>query len=363
MVSDSQMRIKALKSALADARFDAYLVTSVTSVYYFTGFLDIKDAPITLLVPVDQEPILYVSGLSYVTARDEAKNCIVKPVRMGEQFPNKILKELSMLRVRRVGFEALPAHSFLKFSKALKDVRFDPAADLVWKFRKIKSDAEIAHIRRAAAMADVGIKTAREILKPGISECEVAAEAEYAMRSIGSEAFAFDTIVVSGSRSAMPHGSCSTKKINLGDLVTIDLGAVYHGYRSDITRTMVVGKPSPKQTRIFNLVLNAQERAFKAIKAGAKAWQIDAIARRIINRGGYGKYFIHGLGHGVGLDIHEPPRLGPKSRDVLSRGNVITNEPGVYIPRFGGVRIEDTVLVHRNRAERLTQSPHEPIED
>ena len=357
------MRIKALKSALADAGFDAYLVTSVTSVYYFTGFLDVGYAPLTLIVPVDQEPILYVSELSSVTAKDEAKNCTVKPVRLGEQFPNKILKELSMLRVRRVGFEALPTHSFLKLSKALKDVRFDPNADLVWKFRRIKSDTEIAHIRRAAAMADIGIRTARKVLNSGIRECEVAAEAEYAMRSLGSEAFAFDTIVVSGSRSAMPHGSCSTKKIQLGDLVIVDLGAVYHGYRSDITRTMVVGKPSPRQSRIFNLVLNAQERAFKAIKADAKAWQVDAIARRIIKRGGYGKYFIHGLGHGVGLDIHEPPKLGPKSMDLLSKGNVVTNEPGVYVPGFGGVRIEDTVLVHKNGAERLTRSPREPVEE
>lgn len=357
------MRIKALKSALADAGFDSYLVTSVTSVYYFTGFLDIRDAPITLIVPVDQEPILYVPELSSVPARDEAKNCIVKQVRLGEQFPNKILKELSMLRVKRVGFEALLTHTFLRLSKALKDVRFDPAADLVWQFRKIKSDTEVAHIRSAAAMADVGIRTAREVLKPGMRECEVVAEAEYAMRSLGSEAFAFDTIVVSGSRSTLPHGPCSTKKIQLGDLVIIDLGAVYHGYRSDITRTIVVGKPSPRQSRIFNLVLNAQEKAFKAIKAGAKAWQVDAIARRIIKRGGYGKYFIHGLGHGVGLDIHEPPKLAPKSKDVLSKGNVITNEPGVYVPGFGGVRIEDTVLVRENRAERLTRSPHELVED
>jgi len=357
------MRIKALKRALPDAGFDAYLVTSVTSVYYFTGFLDIRDAPITLIVPVDQDPILYVSELSSVAARDEAKNCTVKLVKLGEQFPDKILKELTMLNVKRVGFEALLTHAFLKFTKALKKVSFEHNADLVWKFRKIKSDTEVAYIRRAAAMADVGVKTAREVLKPGIRECEVVAEAEYAMRSLGSEAFAFDTIVVSGSRSALPHGFCSTKKIQLGDLVIIDLGAVYRGYRSDTTRTIVVGKPSLRQSRIFNLVLTAQERAFKAIKAGVKAWQVDANARGIIKRGGYGKYFIHGLGHGVGLDIHEPPKLAPKSRDVLSKGNVITNEPGVYIPEFGGVRIEDTVLVHENRAERLTRSPHDLVKD
>lgn len=358
-MSGLQLRIKALKNALADTRFDAYLVTSVASVYYFTGFLDVKDATNTLIVPVDQEPILYVSELSYVAARAEAKNCTIKPVRMGEKFTNKILKALSMFKVGRVGFEALPTNLFLGLSKAMKEVRFDPQADLIWKFRKIKSDAEIAHIRKAAAIADAGIRTAWEALKPGISECEIAAEAEYAMRCLGSEAFAFDTIVVSGERTVMPHGYCSTKKIHLGELVTIDLGAVYQGYRSDITRTMVVGKPSPKQARIFNLVLDAQENAFRAIKAGVKAWQVDAIARRLIKRGGYGKYFIHGLGHGVGLDIHEPPRLGPKSMDVLSKGNVITNEPGVYVPGFGGVRIEDTVLVQKSGAESLTQTPHE----
>ena len=183
----------------------------------------------------------------------------------------------------------------------------------------------------------------------------MAAEIEYAMRSRGSEGTAFETVVASGPRSAYPHGCSTDRVIKSGDSVVLDLGAVYSGYRCDITRTLIVGEPSSRQAAVLKLLMEAEEEAFRAIREGVRARDVDMSARRIIEDGGFGEYFIHGLGHGVGLDIHEPPRLSSESEDVLEGGNVITDEPGVYMQGFGA-RIEDTVLVHEKTGERLTKA-------
>jgi len=178
------------------------------------------------------------------------------------------------------------------------------------------------------------------------------------MRAEGSEGTSFETVVASGPRSAYPHGICSDRVINEGDLIIIDVGAIYAGYCSDITRTVVAGKPTHKQTRLLNLIYRAQEEAFKNIRSGIKTKDVDASARKLLKDGNYGKYFVHGLGHGIGLDIHEPPTLSTISEDILEKGNVVTNEPGVYIEGFGGLRIEDMVLVRKNRGEILTVAPY-----
>lgn len=178
------------------------------------------------------------------------------------------------------------------------------------------------------------------------------------MRVKGSEGTAFETIVASGFRSAYPHGLSTAKKIKDGELVVIDIGATYEGYCSDITRTVIAGKSSSKQRRLLNLVFKAQEEAFQRIHSGVDAKGIDAYARKIFTDNKYEKYFFHGLGHGVGLDIHESPTLSPSSTDILEEGNVITDEPGIYIEGFGGVRIEDMVLVKKNNGERLTKAPY-----
>jgi len=201
------------------------------------------------------------------------------------------------------------------------------------------------------------MNAAVEAVKPGVHEYEVAAEAEYAMRIKGSDGTAFETIVASGPRSAYPHGLCSDRVIHEGDFVTIDLGAMHRGYRCDITRTVIAGKPSKKQQELFNLVLNAQKLGVESIHAGVKGKDADSSVREALSKAGYGEYFIHGLGHGVGLDIHEPPSLSQTSEDTLAEGNVVTVEPGVYLPKFGGVRIEDTVLVLKDYAERFTKTP------
>jgi Xaa-Pro aminopeptidase len=203
-----------------------------------------------------------------------------------------------------------------------------------------------------------GMQIAYETIRPGITEIEVASEIECAMRKEGGWGTGFETIVASGIRSAYPHGGCANRKIRRGDLVVVDIGSSYEHYNSDMTRTIVAGKPSEKQEKMYLAVKTAQEKAYRAIRAKARAKDVDRIARKTIQEAGYGQFFVHGLGHGVGLDVHEPPSLAPTSKDRLVVGNVVTNEPGVYIPNFGGVRIEDTVLVQEGKAEYLTKGPY-----
>jgi len=222
----------------------------------------------------------------------------------------------------------------------------------------VKDETELKYMRKAAELTSEGMKTALETIKPGLREYEVAAEVEYTMRRRGSGGVAFDTIVASGLRSAFPHGGCTDRTIRRGDLVVVDIGAKHQHYRADLTRTVTVGKPSSRQVKIHKVVREAQNRAFQSVKAGVKACDVDAVARRLIEEEGYGEYFVHGLGHGVGLDIHEPPALNPETKDRLKVGNVVTVEPGIYIIDFGGIRIEDTVLVGKGGAERLTEASY-----
>jgi Xaa-Pro dipeptidase len=198
------------------------------------------------------------------------------------------------------------------------------------------------------------MERAFETVKPGITEKDVAAEVEYAMRRKGSDGTSFDTIIASGASSAFPHGSCSNRTIQDGDLVVVDLGATYQFYRSDMTRTFTAGKPTEKQRKIYEIVQLAQQKAFETIKPSIPAHQVDAAARQTIMAAGFGERFVHNLGHGVGLEIHEAPILSPDSKDTLAPGNVVTDEPGIYLPGFGGVRIEDTVIVTQKGAEKLT---------
>ena len=222
------------------------------------------------------------------------------------------------------------------------------------ELRKVKDVKEIELMRKAAELTSEGMRVAYETLAADIREYEVAAEIEYAMRKQGSYGTCFETIVASGLCSAFPHGGCSDREIREGDLVVVDVGATYKSYSSDMTRTLVAGKPSEKQKKIYQIVKTAQEKAFEAVKPNVKAKDVDGVARKIIGDAGYGEYFVHGLGHGVGLEVHEPPTLSPDSTDTLEVGNVVTVEPGIYLVGYGGVRIEDTVLVQRNGAEKLT---------
>lgn len=231
-------------------------------------------------------------------------------------------------------------------------------ADLGW----VKDKAELAGITQAVEIADTAFERTLALVQPGIREREVAAELEYQMMMLGSEVAAFDTILASGYRSALCHGVATSKRIKKGELVTFDFGATYDGYVSDMTRTVVVGKATPRQKKIYNIVLRAQKAGVRKVKAGVSGKAVDEACRKIITQAGYGKNFGHGTGHGIGYFVHIGPRLSTTSEDTLMAGEVVTVEPGIYIPGWGGVRIEDDVVVTRSGGRVLNRTPKNLLE-
>ena len=352
--TDLNERIKAIKKQLENLGLDGYLVTNVRNVYYLTDFLDISNASLCLIVPLDSDPVLLTYQLSYLAASETAKGCTVKVVDPGS-LAECMIEEAVQLKLKNIHFDEMSFPTYLKMLGKGLEVKQD--SDMIWNLRRIKEKVEIEYMKRAAELTDVGAQAGLEAVKAGTLEYEVAAEAEYAMRRNGSEGVAFETVVASGPRSAYPHGICADRRIHKGDIVVLDLGALFKGYRSDITRTMIVDEPSPRQREVFDLVLEAQEKAFRHIHSGVACREVDEVARNVLKKGGYVKEFLHGVGHGVGLDTHEQPTLSSRSNDFLEVGNIVTVEPGIYIKGFGGVRIEDTVLVLKEEGDRLTKTP------
>ncbi len=349
-------RVEALKRIAFEKKgFDGFLITNEANLLYFTGF----PGATCLLIPKKGEGIIYVYGVNYEQAKTEGKGFKVELVKRGEKLMEKIAAQVKDFKTRKLAVDMLNFENYRNLAKGLRgETRLKMRNKLVWELRKVKDEKELELMRKAGELTSEGMKVAYEVIKPGIREYEVAAEIEYAMRRKGSWGTAFETIVASGVRSAFPHGGCVDRKIQTGDLVVVDVGATYKFYRSDMTRTIVAGKPSAKQKKIHEIVRLAQEKAFQAVKPKAKAKDIDAIARKMIEDASYGEYFVHGLGHGVGLEVHEPPTLNQESRDRLRVGNVVTIEPGIYVVGFGGIRIEDTVLVRKHKAEKLTRGPY-----
>jgi Xaa-Pro aminopeptidase len=350
-------RIQALKDSFTRRELDGYIVANESSILYFTG----TTGAATLWVPLEGENTLYSYGVTYESVKATAKNCQVELMKRNENPFKKIAELIKPLKLKRIGFDALNTLYYLKMRKELKETRIRPLSRLVQELRMVKDPTEVDAIKKAAELTDAGVNAAIDTIRPGVHEFEVAAEMEYAMRKLGSEGVAFDTQVASGIRSAFPHGGCTDREIRKGEFIVVDLGARYSGYRADLTRTFIIGKPSPKQKKIYEVVLEAQRKAFEAIRAGAKTRDVDAAARKVIEEAGFGKYFVHGLGHGVGLDVHEAPSLNPEGKETLKAGNVVTDEPGIYIVGYGGVRIEDTVVVHKDKAERLTKADYELV--
>ncbi len=350
-------RIQKLKVSLQSGNLGGYIVANETNMLYFTGFL----GGARLLVPAKNESVLYVYGVNYEAAKEMVKDCRVELVKkaVGDGADREVADRIKELKLKEVGFDALDASIFLKLKNGLKGAKLKAQSQLVGELRKVKDKTELRYMRKAAKITNQGIEKAVEVIRPGMRENEVAAEIEYAMRKLGSEGVAFETIVASGPHSAFPHGGCTDKKVKKGEFIVLDVGAKYHNYRADLTRTFLTGKPSQKQAEIYDTVRKAQQKAFESLREGVRGKDADAVARKIIKRADYGKYFVHSLGHGVGLDVHELPTLTPESKDLLKAGNVVTVEPGIYIVDFGGVRIEDTVLVHKEKAERLTEASYE----
>ena len=262
-------------------------------------------------------------------------------------------------KFRRVGFEShdISIFNFKQLKKYCKHLKLIPTAHLIEDIRAVKDEVEIENLREAISIGDKAFDHILNYAKPGMTEIEVAWEMEKFMRNQGAEKMAWDPfIVASGVNSSMPHWGAGTRKIKKNDMVLVDYGCVYEGYHSDITRVFLVGKPSEEQKRIYDLVLEAQKLGQSLIKEGKIGAQIDRKVRQYLEKQTE-NFYRHSLGHGVGLEVHELPRLSIHSKNKLEKGNVVTVEPGVYIPGWGGVRLEDIVLVKENGVEVLTKAP------
>lgn len=349
-------RINSLKqAAFRKDGFNGFLILNSANLTYFTGFAGAS----ALLIPENGESTAYVYGVNFAHAKAELNSVKVEPVERGENLMGKIAKQTKAFKIRKLAVDALNIENWHALTRALcseKMLVADPS--FIRELREVKDAEEIKLMRKAAELTSEGMRVARETVAAGIREYKVAAEIEYAMRKQGCSGTAFETIVASGVSSAFPHGGCSDKQIREGDFVVVDVGATYGFYRSDMTRTFVAGNPSEKQQKIYQIVKTAQEKAFEAVKPNVKAAAVDAVARKVIADAGYGECFVHSLGHGIGLEVHESPTLSPDSKDVLATGNVVTVEPGIYLVNYGGVRIEDTVLVQKKGAEKLTNGSY-----
>jgi Xaa-Pro aminopeptidase len=346
-----------LEPFFEDNRLDAILFTSLANIRYLCGFSGSDGA---LLLTRDES--LFLCDSRYTTqAADEVCGAEVR------EFSAKFEAICSLIAekgVRRFGIEAthMLVSDFRLLSEKLDGCELVGIGAALDSIRSRKDRAEIEALGRVAALASDSLAAVLSLLAPGVRESEFALELEIEMRRRGADSRAFDFIVASGERGAMPHGRASEKVLQAGDLVTIDFGSVKDGYHSDETVTVAVGRPSDRGREIHEIVRQAHDLAIAAVRPGIGCRAIDAVARDFIRDNGYGSYFGHGLGHGVGLEIHEKPVVSPRSDTVVEEGMVFTIEPGIYIPGFGGVRIEDTVAVTAEGCVLLTQAPKNLLE-
>ncbi|WP_416197507.1 MAG: Xaa-Pro aminopeptidase [Sporanaerobacter sp.] len=285
-------------------------------------------------------------------------------IRWGNPFKSLVETVKDLVKkdgVKRIGFEKeyMNFGMYESLRESISNIELVPTSYLVEEIRVVKDEEEIECIKRACDFADKAFEKILKIIKVGMTEMELALELEYYMRKAGAEGISFDTIFISGKKTSLPHGQPSDKKIENGDFITIDFGALYKGYHSDMTRTVVVGKANEKQVEIYNIVKAAQQRGLDVLRSGISGKEADTEVRKIM--GEYNEYFGHGLGHGVGLELHEIPFMGVNCDRVLEENSVVTVEPGIYIPDWGGVRIEDSVVVKKDGIEILTHSPKELI--
>jgi Xaa-Pro aminopeptidase len=334
-----------------ETNIDGFLILNKFNLLYLTGLMGSS----AMLISRDNDSRLYSYDVNYAYLKKEIKETYVERVKPGENILKKIIKKTKDYKIKNLSLDSATIETWNNLTKfSNKTVKLEIDRNLIQNMRKVKNKDEIKLLKKAAELTVKAMKVAAQVISPGIKESEVAAEVEYLIRKHDFCGIAFETIVASGNGSAFPHGGISDKKIKGGELVVVDIGAKYKNYCSDMTRTFVVGKASLKQQRIIQITKRAQLEALNSLKDGANAKNVDKNARKIIERERFGEYFVHSLGHGVGLEVHEKPILSSVSKDEIVAGNVVTIEPGIYIVGYGGVRIEDTVIVKKDGIEKLT---------
>lgn len=343
---------------------DAVLVTSGTNRRYLTGFSAEDHAPDEssgVVVVMRDRTTLFTSPTNLPWARVEAQSHVdVQPAP--RPWTSALANYLRQSQVNRLGFEdrTTTFADYTSLHQALPELALVPVGDRVDARRRIKTDDEVKSLESALRITDDAFMRVSDRIRPGMTEIEVADAIREALRELGSEGEAFPTIVASGPNAARPHHSPGQRSIVEGEPIIIDMGARVNGYRGDLTRTIWTGRPSPRLGTMYRLVLEAQLAAIAAVREGIEARAVDTAARAVFASAGMEDAVLHSVGHGVGLCIHEAPSVSQASTDVLQAGNVITLEPGLYVPEWGGVRIEDVLLVERNGSRNLTGSPKHP---
>jgi Xaa-Pro aminopeptidase len=353
-------RLAALVDGLTAAHLDALLLTGLSNIRYLTGF----SGSSALLVVAPRDVVL-ITDFRYQTQVGEEVGDIARVAIEGSSLWTGLWQQLAhMPTVKVLGFETahIPHRDFQRLVEAGARWQWRPTVDLVETLRERKDGSEIARIQEAAGVATRALGRTLPQVHVGMSELAVAGVLEKALRDEGSEGFPFPSIVASGPRAALPHARSSARTLESGDFLLMDFGAEVGGYCSDITRTVVVGRASDEHREVYEVVRGANERAAKGVRVGMTGRDADALARHYIERAGFGELFGHSLGHGIGLEVHEAPRLARTAEGALPEGAVVTIEPGIYRPGWGGVRIEDDVVLGADGPHILTEFPRELLE-
>ncbi|WP_153732928.1 M24 family metallopeptidase [Sporosarcina obsidiansis] len=348
------MKIEQLRKILEEQEVDALLITNPYNRRYMTNFTGSAGVAI-----ISRDDAVFITDFRYMEQAD-AQMTGYRIVQHTGTIIQEVANQVKLMKISTLGFEKehLSYSQFEMYDRHV-EAELVPVAGLVEKIRLIKTPEEIEVLKQAAAIADAAFVYICSVIGVGKTELEIANELEFFMRKQGATSSSFDIIVASGKRGALPHGVASDKVIEAGDFVTLDYGALYNGYISDITRTVSVGQPSAKLSEIYEITLTAQQLAVEKIKPGMTGIEADAIARDYIKSKGYGEAFGHSTGHGIGMEVHEAPALSFRSETVLVPNMTVTVEPGIYLPGIGGVRIEDDIVITETGNERLTKSTKE----
>ncbi len=351
-------RLHEFRKLLSEINLDGFFTTSIPNITCLTGF---KGDSSRLLISRNRA-ILITDGRYTEQAKNECSSDIevfkwVDNKRYASETYSHLLREL---QIKTLGIEgnALTVAEFETLQKSAQNIVISNKQGLTEKLRAVKNTEEVEYLRKACLISDIALEKTLPFIKEGITELELTAQLDYQLKMNGAENLSFDTMVLSGARTSFLHGRPGNKKLQIGDFVLFDFGALYGGYHADISRTFMLGSPSAQQKEMYQVIFEAQSAAVSAIKPGITSKELDALVRSILPAK-YHEYYYPGLGHGVGLEIHETPFLGRDYEATLEANNVITIEPGIYIPEFGGLRIEDTVWVQQDKSEPLTNFPKE----
>ena len=350
--------IKKIQESLAGAEIDALLLVSPVNRLYATGFHSSDGA-----VVITRDKAFFITDSRYIEAAEKAgRDARVLLSHTEKRIIQWLQEIIASCGIKALGAEeeSLSYSEYLNLEKKL-NMKLKPSQSIMKKLRAGKSRQELENIKAAQAIAERAFQDVLGMIRPGVTEREIAAELTYRMLKYGGEGNAFDPIVVAGKKSSMPHGVPGDEVIQKGDFVTMDFGCIKNGYCSDMTRTVAVGSVTGEMRRVYEVVLAAQEAGISAARAGVTGEEIDAAARKVIEEAGYGRYFGHSFGHSLGLEVHETPSAAPKVRDEMPEGAVISAEPGIYIPGGFGVRIEDILYLTAQGAENITKAPKELI--